>query len=184
MQRVCAQTKRSFSATNGAGEFALDNFGHTLLAVDEERECVGRSRVAQRQQCGDRGEPGPRVRAATPAPGHSPRGLDECWGPHGVVVRQQAQNAFSPRAQHLSERLTPFVVRPVRLDANTPWLFESVFTMRRDHGCECAHCGYLISWHRARRLRRRFREAGGFRAPITLPTPFAPVPCGWCWRMI
>jgi hypothetical protein len=40
MQRVCSQTKRSFLATNGAAEFALNNFGHGLLAVDENANAL------------------------------------------------------------------------------------------------------------------------------------------------
>ena len=116
MQRVCFRTKRSFPATNRAAEFALNNFGMHVLAADEERECVG-----------------------------SPRGTVRCESPHGVVVREHAQNASGERAQPLSGCLTPFVVRPVRLHAKTPWLSECVFTLRPDHGTECAHCDYLIS---------------------------------------
>ena len=106
----------------------------------------------------------------------------EC--PHGVVVRERAHHDASPRTQQLSGRLIPLVVRAVRLHAKPPGLPESMFTLRAGHASECAHCDYLISWHRAPRLRRRFQKAGGFLALITLPTLFAPVRCGWCWGMI
>jgi len=97
-------------------------------------------------------------------------------------VRRSLPHARRPRRQ-LSGRLPRFVACPVRLHAKTPWLSVSMFNLRTDHGYGCAHCDYLIWWHRARRLRRGFREAGRFRARITLRTPFGPVPCGSCWRM-
>jgi len=131
-----------------------------------------------------RGKPSPHARTATSALGHSLRGSTECEGLRSGVVRKRARNESSPRAQRLSGRLVPFVVRPVRLHAKTRGLSASVFILRADRGYECAHCDYLISWHRARRLRRRFRAAGRCRVRITLPTPSAAVPCGWCWRMI
>ena len=52
MQRILFPTKRSFTATNRATEFALDNFVKRSLATAEERECVGSARVAQLQQGG------------------------------------------------------------------------------------------------------------------------------------
>jgi len=76
MQRVCFQTKRSFAAANRAAEVALNNFGRHVVGCEEERECVGRSRVAQRQQCGDVSKPRSNARAATRARSHSLRGID------------------------------------------------------------------------------------------------------------
>jgi hypothetical protein len=158
MHQIFFQTKRSYSATNRPASSRATTSIRTLLVADEERECVGGSRVARRQR-----RLSVRVRRAS--------------------VRKQALNESGPRAQQLSGRLTPFVVCAVRLHAKTPWRSESMFTLRADHGYECAHCDCLISWHRAHRLRQRFRKAGRFRARITLPTPFAAVPCDWCWRM-
>ncbi len=64
-------------------------------------------------------------------------------------------------------------------------LFESMFTLRDlDLGYECAHCDYLISWHRASRLRRRFRRGWAFPGAHHFADAVRPVPCGWCWRMI
>ena len=98
--------------------------------------------------------------------------------------RLELRSDPGPRAQQLNGHLTPLVVRPVHLHAKSPELYESMFTMRAEHGYECTQCDYSISWHRVSQLRRCCREAGRFPARITLPTPFEPVPCGWCWRTI
>jgi hypothetical protein len=53
-----------------------------------------------------------------------------------------------------------------------------------DQGYEWIDCDFLILSPKAGRRRRCFRKAGRFRAHTTLPMPFAPVRCGWCWQMI
>ena len=169
MQRVCVQTKRFFSATNCTAEPTLNNYGRHVVGCPADRECVGSPRVAHRQQGGEVVNL-PHLSTA--------RGQQAAGCGYGPSARVRTAS------QLLGGRLAPFVVHPVRLPAKTLGLRESGFTLSRDHGFECAHCDCLISWPRARRLHRRFREVGGFRARITLPTPFAPVPCGWCWRMI
>ena len=102
---------------------------------------------------------------------------------NGATLRNRDPAAKLGRRQ-LGEDLMSFIVRPTRLHAKTRRLHQSVVTLRLNHGRERSHCDCLISWHRARRLHPRFREAGDFRVRIILPTAFAPARCGWCSRMI
>jgi hypothetical protein len=68
MQRDYFQTKRSFTATKRAGEFAPSKSLRTLLALGKERECAHKLRVAPRQQCSEWVSPAPRASAAKRVP--------------------------------------------------------------------------------------------------------------------
>jgi hypothetical protein len=95
MQRVCFQTKRSFPATNRAAEFALNNFGTHVVAADEERECVGSSRVAPLQQMRRAATPGCGLRASESRP--APLWKTRTPGTHRSAGQRLSQTRLEAR---------------------------------------------------------------------------------------